>query len=54
MHDDLAKRIAANRRKARKLEKELCALHTEAAKAACDAGHLSPDTVTLLVAEPKD
>lgn len=53
MHNDLAKRIAANRRQAARIEKELCALLSEAAQRACDAGHISSDTVALAVA-PKD
>ncbi len=53
MHNDLAKRIAANRRQAARIERELCALLSEAATRACDAGHISTDTVAMAVA-PKD
>ena len=53
MHNELAKRIAAKSRQLHKVTGDLCALLTEAAQAACDAGHITSETATLVV-EPKD
>lgn len=64
MHENLAKRIAANRRKQARITKhihaqsavlvalddELCELLTEAAQIACDAGHVSGGVAAAVVA----
>ena len=53
MHNELAKQIAANRREARKIDRELCKLLRQAAQEAHAAGHIDEPTVAAIIA-PKE
>lgn len=53
MHNELAKQIAANRREARRIDRQLCQLLRQAAADAHAAGHIDEPTAAIVIA-PKD